>query len=137
MKNEGDLMKRIVCALLILCLIPVVASAEYASMTDDELKTAFHEIMNEFLARGIWESDTIPAGFYIVGESVPAGSYQLTPTKHGTIAIFPDMEHLTAYRGRTMYLIFEEGETFVISLVDGMTIELDVTCAIRPVSFSW
>ena len=130
-------MKRVLCVALVLCLLPVCALSDYADMTDDDLKAEFRQIMGELFSRGIWVSDTIPAGFYIVGEAIPAGSYELTPTKHATVEVFPDMEHLTDNRGRTMYLIFNEGETFVLSLTDGMTVDLGATCNIKPLSFSW
>ena len=120
-----------------MCVLPACVFADYSSMSDDELKAEFKTIVAELLSRGIWDSDIIPAGFYIVGQSVPVGNYELTATKHGTIEIFPDMEHQTNNKGRTMYLIFDEGEKFIISLLDGMTVELDVSCSIKPVAFSW
>ena len=130
-------MKRLLCAVLVLILLPVCAFADYSEMKDDELKTAFREIMGELISRGIWQSETIPAGFYVVGESIPAGNYELTPQKHSTVEIYPDMEHNASRNNRTMYLIFDEAETFVLSLVDGMTVELGATCNIKPLSFSW
>ena len=52
-------MKRLICTILILCLIPVCI---YAEKTDDELKEEFHIIVEELMSRGIWLSDTISNG---------------------------------------------------------------------------
>ena len=130
-------MKRFACMLLTIILIPVMVCADFSGLSDDELKAQFYATLEELITRGIWANDTIPAGFYIVGQSIPAGSYELTPIKHDTIEIFPDMEHLTENKGRTMYLIFDEGETFIITLVDGMTVDLGTMCKIKPLDFKW
>lgn len=138
MKNErGTKMKRIICALLALCLISSVSIAEMSNKTDEELKNDFRSIVAELISRGIWGTDVINAGFYIVGQSIPNGTFELTPDKHGTIEIYPGLEQYSERKGRILYLIFEEGETFTITLSEGMTVDLESKCTIKPFSFSW
>lgn len=127
-------MKKILCVLLILCAIPACVSAE---KTDDELKKDFHAIVAELKSRGIWESDTIPNGLYIVGKSLPEGAFEFTTTVKGTVEVFPTYEDYSADHHRLKYEILKEGQTFILTLVDGMCIDLSCDCTIKPLGYSW
>lgn len=74
-------MKKILCSLLvILFLIPVFASAEVdvKALSTEELLALRVSIIDELMARGEMKSAKVPAGEYIVGEDIPAGSYSIT-----------------------------------------------------------
>ena len=131
------IMKRFLCVLLILCILPVCVFAEYTGKTDDELKADFRSIVSELISRKIWLSDSIPAGLYIVGESVPAGSYELTATQNGKVAIYPTLDDMATGHNRIIYILYSEGESFVLTLSDGLVIDLGCTCKISPLAFSW
>ena len=132
-------MKRMLIVALIVCLIfpACCAASDLTGMTDEELKAEFSAVVAELVSRGIWISDTIPAGLYIVGQSIPAGSYELTPLTNDTIEIFPTLEDMSSNHNRLMYLVFEENETFTLTLSDGMAFNLQSTCTIKPFGFSW
>lgn len=127
-------MKKILCVLLILFVIPACVSAE---KTDDELKADFRSIVSELISRKIWVSDYIPAGLYIVGESIPAGSYELTATKHNNVSIYPTLEDMATGYNRILYLIYDEDEKFVLTLTEGLVVDLGCNCKISPLAFSW
>ena len=74
-------MKKILCSLLvILLLVPVFASAEVdvKMLSTEELIALRVSIVDELMARGEMKSANVPAGEYIVGEDIPAGSYSIT-----------------------------------------------------------
>ena len=74
-------MKKILCSLLvILLLVPVFASAEVdvKMLSTEELIALRVSIVDELIARGEMKSANVPAGEYIVGEDIPAGSYSIT-----------------------------------------------------------
>lgn len=73
-------MKRIASSLLALVLlIPCVALASFAlsDMSIDELVTLRNEINAELMERGYEKEVTVPAGTYIIGKDIPAGTYTI------------------------------------------------------------
>lgn len=66
--------------LAVLLLLPVFASAEVdvKSLSTEELLALRVSIVDELMARGEMKSAKVPAGEYIVGEDIPAGSYSIT-----------------------------------------------------------
>lgn len=74
-------MKRLLCALLIVSLfLPALAVAEVdvKALSTEELIALRLSIVQELMDRGEMKSATVPAGEYIVGEDIPAGSYSVT-----------------------------------------------------------
>lgn len=74
-------MKKLLSLLLtILLLVPVFASAEVdvKALSTEELLALRVSIIDELMARGEMKSAKVPAGEYIVGEDIPAGSYSIT-----------------------------------------------------------
>ena len=130
-------MKRFLCVMLIVCILPFCALADYSAMSDDELKAEFKSIVTELLSRGIWESDILPAGVYIVGVSLPVGAYELTPSKRGTIEMYPDAESFKIEKNRFVFDILQENEPYVVTLIEGVCVNIECTCAIKPLAFSW
>ena len=132
-------MKRFLCILLICLMItPALAeSIDLSAMTDDELKSEFQVIVSELISRGIWISEKIHAGLYVVGESIPAGTYEFTPQKHDTVSIYPTINDMATGYNRILYLIFDENESFILTLSESMVIDLGSTCIIKPFGFSW
>jgi len=64
----------------VLLLLPIFASAEVdvKSLSTEELLALRVSIVDELMARGEMKSAKVPAGEYIVGEDIPAGSYSIT-----------------------------------------------------------
>lgn len=64
----------------VLLLLPIFASAEMdvKSLSTEELLALRVSIVDELMARGEMKSAKVPAGEYIVGEDIPAGSYSIT-----------------------------------------------------------
>ena len=130
-------MKRLLCVLLILCAVPVFALADYSGMSNEELKDEFNLIVAEMVSRGIWISEMLPAGLYVVGETIPAGNYELTPIKRGTVSIYLSVEDMAANHNRVLYLIYDESQPFTLTLIDGMVVDLENGCTVKPFGFSW
>ena len=68
-------MKKLICIILILCL-PVIAVAEtdLTSMSYDALVNLQRELTAEIMSRPEWKSVTVPAGTWLVGTDIPAGT---------------------------------------------------------------
>lgn len=73
-------MKRLFCLLFVLVLLPVVSFADLpdlSSYTLSELHDIYASLRSEILSRSQWESVTVPVGFYVVGEDIPAGHWSI------------------------------------------------------------
>ena len=66
--------------LAVLLLLPVFASAEVdvKALSTEELLALRVSIVDELMARGEMKSANVPAGEYVVGDDIPAGSYSIT-----------------------------------------------------------
>lgn len=73
-------MKKFLGFLLAVLLLPVFASAEVdvKALSTEELLALRVSIVDELMARGEMKSANVPAGEYVVGEDIPAGSYSIT-----------------------------------------------------------
>ncbi len=65
---------------VVLLLLPIFASAEVdvKSLSTEELLALRVSIVDELMARGEMKSANVPAGEYVVGDDIPAGSYSIT-----------------------------------------------------------
>jgi len=63
----------------VLLLLPIFASAEVdvKSLSTEELLALRVSIVDEQMARGEMKSANVPAGEYVVGDDIPAGSYSI------------------------------------------------------------
>lgn len=70
----------LVLFIMLLCLFPLCASADvdYSHMTFDQLIETRVELNKEIMSRPEWKEVTVPAGEWIVGSDIPAGSYSVT-----------------------------------------------------------
>lgn len=76
----AEIMKRFVCLLLILCIIPVYAlmeSIDLSGYSFDDLRKLQQDINAEIKSRPEWKSVPVPSGVYIVGEDIPEGKYSV------------------------------------------------------------
>ena len=82
MRDKGGVvMKKFLGFLFaVLLLLPIFASAEVdvKSLSTEELLALRVSIVDELMARGEMKSANVPAGEYVVGEDIPAGSYSIT-----------------------------------------------------------
>lgn len=82
-------MKKFLLVLLLVCMIPVFASAaDLKDLSFDELVKLRNEINAEIVTRPEWKETEVPAGQWIVGEDIPAGTYCLTPTKTTLVTVW-------------------------------------------------
>ncbi len=89
-------MKRFFCTFLfILLLIPIVANAEVdvKTLSTEELLALKVSIVEELIARGEMKSAKVPAGEYIVGEDIPAGSYSITTEQMLVTVVIGDYDN--------------------------------------------
>lgn len=72
-------MKKLFSVILLVCMIPVFAfAADLSDLSFDELIKLRDEINAEIVSRPEWKETEIPAGQWIVGEDIPAGSYSIS-----------------------------------------------------------
>lgn len=73
--------KRIMTLLIIFTVVicsSSLAEVDVKSLSTDELISMRLAIVQELIDRGEMKSAKVPAGEYIVGEDIPAGSYSIT-----------------------------------------------------------
>lgn len=91
-------MKKLLCVLLaLLILFPVAAAADenrFAFCSLDELYQIRKELNSEIMSRYSWEEVTVPAGFYVVGEDIPAGHWTISfsPGTYAQIEYFKETD---------------------------------------------
>jgi len=72
-------MKKILSLILALCLMPILALAENLNeFTFDQLLILQDMITAEIISRPEWKEVEVPAGEWIVGEDIPAGTYSIS-----------------------------------------------------------
>jgi len=76
-------MKRFLSLLLVLVLLSSFACAEnpraaLADLTFEQLYLMIDVVNAEIVSRPEWKSTTVPAGDWIVGRDIPAGSYSIS-----------------------------------------------------------
>ena len=80
-------MKRfLVITLALLLLLPcAVAEVDLSALSFEELRELSHQLSAEIMARPEWKETQVPAGEWVVGEDIPAGSYSITPVKSSSL----------------------------------------------------
>lgn len=112
-------MKKILCSLLaILLLAPAFASAavDVKALSTDELLALRVSIVDELMSRGEMKSANVPAGEYVVGEDIPAGSYSITTDQILVTLVIGD------YDG--MYVVSPDSPVGKLTLKDGDKIQI-------------
>ena len=129
-------MKKLFASLLVLCLLLPAAVAEspvdVKSMTDDELKALYVSVKDELMERKLWESSKIPAGVYVGGKNLPEGYYEITMAKSEDVIAWRTYEDYLQNTNQLLYTNFDEGERFIMALVDGICYSIPCECVIRP-----
>ena len=72
-------MRKLAIIIIVIVMLPVISFAEFdlSSMSLEELQTLRENVCSEILSRSKWDSVTVPAGFYVVGEDIPAGHWTI------------------------------------------------------------
>lgn len=136
------MLRRTICVILTVVLVCLVfgAIAEEAApsydymknMTVDELNALAGQIGIELESRGIYASDSIPEGSYVVGRDIKAGNYEFFSYGKGTnafgaavdgwIVIKKDYDKATSdYASYDQHFFNERdyGQPFYVTLADG------------------
>lgn len=118
-------MKKILCVLLILCVIPACVSASGLSeYTFDELRILQQTINEEIRSRPEWKSVNVPSGIYTVGQQIPAGEYSISG----------DGCYIAVYRNDSLIvnqgIASEDDFIFHIELMDGDSVKVQFGTAI-------
>ena len=99
--------------LTIFLLVPVFANAEVdvKGLSTEELLALRVSIADELMARGEMKSANVPAGEYVIGEDIPAGSYSITTDQIIVTIVIGD------YDG--MYVVSPDSPVGKLTLKDG------------------
>ena len=115
-------MKRFLCFLLVVSLfLPGIAMADVdvKSLPTEELISLKLAIVQELMDRGEMKSATVPAGEYIVGEDIPAGSYSISTEQVLVTIVINDYDGL--------YMISPDTGVGKITLKEGDKIQFTST----------
>ena len=87
-------MKRLLCILFVLLLLPVASMADLPDLSGlsfDELVQLREQINLVIWNSQEWQEVTVPIGLYIVGEDIPEGTWTIrAATDHFTVIKFGD-----------------------------------------------
>ena len=119
-------MKRIICIVMLAVMLPVIALAEYSSMTIDELVALREQLMLEIMNRPEWTETELDAGSYRIGKDIPSGVYRIVPKNtYVTLSVYDGSKLLN------MYGIYGE-EIGRLVLDNGDRLEIDATIILMP-----
>lgn len=109
------------------------AQIDLDSLSDEEIIALSQEIQKQIVDRNIQKTAHVPAGDYLVGQDIPAGTYSVknnyTDEEHGAyIAVYADEEKSEMLSGDNLYA----GDEKVVTLTEGTIFQvrhetLDVT----------
>lgn len=121
-------MKKLVCALLALCLLPVIAFADFdlSAMSVDELAALNKAVVMELMSREDFKQVPVPTGIYKVGEDIPAGTYSLKAGENYFMLKILDRN------GKEIDYFSYESEIGKITLNDGETVEINHNVIFTP-----
>ena len=126
----AEIMKRFLCLLLILCIIPVYAlmeSIDLSGYSFDDLRKLQQDINAEIKSRPEWKSVNVPCGVYTVGKDIPAGEYSISMGNDGLyICVKRNGYHLLINQGITK----PESMIAHVELLDGDTVEISGAFAV-------
>lgn len=131
--------RRFVCCLLICMLLFSVAGAapaDLSSMTDDEIVELLGLVQKELVSRGIQQSAELPAGKYVGGRDLPAGSYIITcktdDNHHGIIWVSAASDDLSNNYPSILYehVSFNMEEQFRVTIEEGGILNLPFAATI-------
>ena len=83
-------MKRLLCVLFALTLLPVYALADLPDLSGlsfDELVQLREQINLAIWNSSEWQQVTVPAGVYVIGVDIPAGHWTLKPPAGDSVVI--------------------------------------------------
>ncbi len=125
--------RRFLCLLLICLLMIPVAQAEVpdiSRLTDDEVIVLLGKVNEEIVRRGIAKSADLPAGKYVGGRDLPAGSYIITcktdENHHGIIWVSAAADDLDNQYPSILYdhVGFSSEEQYRVSIEEGGILNL-------------
>ena len=119
-------MKKLVCALLALCLLPVIAFADFdlSAMSVDELAALNKAVVMELMSREDFKQVPVPTGIYKVGEDIPAGAYSISG-KAFNVYVYDG-------NGKEIESFFLKSEIGKLTLNEGETIEITNSVVFTP-----
>jgi len=133
-------MKRLISIICILFLTFSSVSAEISEGDLNQLKQAFDQasydelmVLYNFLtsyimSRSEWKEVSVPAGTWIVGEDIPAGTYSIKSTSVSCVVDITDKDDgFILYNG-----IFQNESIGKIELKDGYKIRLSGSVIFAP-----
>ena len=83
-------MKRLLAIVLILvCVIGSATAADsLKNLTIDQLRQMISVINAEIISRPEWKKSEVPAGQWVVGEDIPAGTYSITAASSSLVRVW-------------------------------------------------
>lgn len=122
-------MKKILCAALVMCMIPFFAFAEDLSVLSyDELVALSKKITAEIMSRPEWKAIDVPPGDWTIGADIPAGTYSLSCVDEygASVTVFKDGKEID-FRTATQKMPIGK-----YTFDDGMSISLNRTMRFAP-----
>ena len=128
-------MKRFMCALLVLVCMVSFALAEnvdFSSMNYDELILLQKNLVKEIMSRPEWKEVKVPAGAWVVGEDIPAGTYGIsTNSALATLTVYKnENKEITDLEG--MHVISSDESLGKLVLKDGWVVEITSEVVFTP-----
>ena len=138
MKVSG-FFRRLVCALLVCLLLIPGAFADVpdlSDLTDAEIVELMGKVTEELVGRGIEKSAELPAGKYIGGKDLPAGSYIIScktdENHHGIVWVSAAADDLNNQYPSILYehVSFRTEEKFRVTIEEGGILNLPFAATI-------
>ena len=123
-------MKKLLALILVLCCVSGCACADFdlSIMSYDDLVALQKAIVAEIMSRPEWKEVEVPAGTWIVGEDIPAGSYSVKPADVSAVVFKLYKDENDKY-GDSSIILDVLGK---VVLEDGMIVSLNYAAIFAP-----
>lgn len=131
-------MKKLIAVALLICLLLPCAIAEapvdVKSLSDDELKALYINIIEEMTERKAWDGILIPAGVYESGVDLPEGKYECIALADGDIEAYSNYENYIEHSivDQIFWGFVEEGNSFTMTIRGNVVYSLGCSVIARP-----
>lgn len=134
-------MKKLLCVLLMVCLIPfaVLAETDLKSMSYDELIRLNQAVEREIMSRPEWKEVSVPGGVWRVGEDIPAGTYSIkTDKRSANFFVWKRAKDDYSDGGLVYNELIRKDEPYgKVTLTDGMVVECDAVIFAPPMTLGF
>lgn len=131
-------MKRFICVLMVLSMLPLYALSEFKDLTDEELKSMYDSVRDEMISRGLFKEAQLPSGAYYAGSFLPEGTYVCTlESGGGAVYTYKSYDSFLKGEEELSRVFLRSNDSFTMMLQGETCYVFEKTTTVRPGGLVW